>query len=59
LRDAYSQGVTNWETAMEQVLASLEAAVNAAGMATVYNDADWTAFEKTRDDVPPLTELPH
>jgi len=44
---------------MEQVLASLEAAVNAAGMATVYNDADWTAFEKTRDDVPPLTELPH
>ena len=44
---------------MEQVPAWLEATINAAGMATVYNDADWTAFEKTQDDVPPLTELPH
>ena len=45
---------------MEQVLASLEAAVTAAGMATVYNDADWTRFgDIQQDDVPLLTELPH
>ena len=45
---------------MEQALASLEAAVTAAGMATVYNDADWTRFDETpQDHYPVLTELPH
>ena len=45
---------------MEPVPAWLEATINAAGIAAVYNADDF--IEKQAhddDDVPPATELPH
>jgi hypothetical protein len=45
---------------MEQVPAWLEATINAAGIAAVYNADDFIDKQALRDDdVPPLTELPH
>ena len=44
---------------MEQVPAWLEATINAAGIAAVYNADDFIDQQASRDDDIPTPELPH
>ena len=44
---------------MEQVPAWLEATINAAGIAAVYNADDFIEKQALRDDDLPTPELPH
>ena len=44
---------------MEQVPAWLEATINAAGIAAVYNADDFIDQQTARDDDIPTPELPH
>ena len=43
---------------MEQQLAKLEAAINAAGLSTVYNAEDWDRFVQSQAGIQPQAPTP-